>query len=97
MSFTDRLSLGHRHRVTGSLEPDQAEANGPRRQTAPFIRGTGSLSLSGETEFDQSSRELTLDSQTLALVLGMTDLMQERRQRGTTSLTGSSPQQPGTE
>ena len=97
MSFTDRLSLGHRHRATGSLEPDGPDAKGSRPQTSPFLRGTNSLSLSGETESDPSSRELALDSQTLALVLGMTDLMLERRQRGATQLTGASPQLPETD
>ena len=91
MSFTDRLSLTHRQRDTGSLEPRQPDENWVRRQTSPFSRGTGSLS--GETTFDQLSRELALDSQTLALVLGMTDLMLERWQRGILQPDGSVLQQ----
>jgi hypothetical protein len=93
MSLTDRLNLVQRHRETGSLNPATSEETWTRRQTSPFTRGTGSLSLAGETTFDQLSRELALDSQTLALVLGMTDLMLERWQRGILQPTGSSLQQ----
>ena len=93
MSLTDRLNLVQRHRETGSLDPAASGDSWTRRQTSPFSRGTGSLSLAGETCFDQLSRELALDSQTLALVLGMTDLMLERWQRGILQPTGSSLQQ----
>lgn len=93
MSLTDRLSLVHRQRETGSLTSSAADEGWLRRQTSPFSRGTGSLSIAGETAFDQLSRELALDSQTLALVLGMTDLMLEGWQRGIQQPNGSSLQQ----
>lgn len=93
MSLTDRLSLGHRQRDTGSLDPTPTDQTWTRRQTSPFTRGTGSLSLAGETAFDQLSRELALDGQTLAIILGMTDLMLERWQRGIMQPSGSSLQQ----
>lgn len=93
MSLTDRLSLGNRHRDTGSLESRSTDESWLRRQTGPlFSRGTGSLPPASETSFDQLSRELALDSQTLALVLGMTDLMLDRWQRGSAQPTDASLQ-----
>lgn len=93
MSLTDRLNLVQRYRETGPLESTASDESWNRRQTSPFSRGTGSLTLAGETAFDQLSRELALDTETLAMVLGMTDLMLERWQRGILQPTGSSLQQ----
>lgn len=85
MSITDRLSPLNRLRETGSLDDQWT-----RRQTSPFGRGAGTLSLGGQATFEQLSRELALDKETLALVLGMSDLMLEGWQRGIQQPAGSS-------
>jgi ribosome-binding protein aMBF1 (putative translation factor) len=81
MSLTDRLNRANQDRLTGSLA-EPTEYNWERKQTSPFTRATGSLSLSGEHEIETLARELALSKPDLAAAIGLNAAMVDRWLRG---------------
>jgi DNA-binding transcriptional regulator YiaG len=88
MSLSDRIAQVQQQRETGHL--GGAQAGGfERKQTSPFTRATGSLSLPGETELTLLCRELAVDTRSMAAAIGMSETMLERWQRGLLQPSGS--------
>src|SRR3954466_8648270 len=74
MSLTDRLNRVQQERATGSLSAP-TEFSWEAKQTSPFTRATGSLSLGGEHEIETLARELALTKPELAAAIGLSAAM----------------------
>ena len=88
MSLTDRLNRAQIERQTGSLASNTSDYSWERKQTSPFTRATGSLSLAGETELETLARELAMTRDELSAAIGLSPAMMERWLRGIVSTSG---------
>jgi hypothetical protein len=82
MSLSDRIAHVQQQRETGPLGTGYTSGHFERKQTSPFTRQTGSLSLAGESELTLLCRELAIDAKSMAVAIGMSDVMMERWNRG---------------
>lgn len=89
MSLSDRIAQAQQQRETGPLGVGYTTGGFERKQTSPFTRQTGSLSLAGESELTLLCRELAVDTRTMAAAIGMNDVMVERWQRGLLQPSGA--------